>query len=309
MTSKYITGKITGSLLLCLFSITMTTNVKAQQQAFSYTQFMDNLTPLNPAYSLLDSAGSINALARRQWVGVDGSPTTYLFNADVPLSSIKSAAGLIVENDAFAIERQTEVNAYFARSARLGLDAYLGVSLNVGIRSYVADYASLTANDPVFATNIRQTKPNVGFGVMYYSSWGYLGVSVPELTITSLGTASLQDNSNFRNHYYFSGALITQLAQDIEFKPAVLFSYEKGIPLTADFSGLIYFKDILGVGADFRTTSEMALIMTINFDSFHIGYSYQFGTSDNDLGGFNLPTHEVTLSYRFGAGASKPKLL
>ena len=30
---------------------------------------------------------------------------------------------------------------------------------------------------------------------------------------------------------------------------------------------------------------------------------------DNDLGGFNLPTHEVTLSYRFGAGASKPKLL
>jgi len=52
----------------------------AQSQSFSFTQYMDNLTPINPAYSLLDQANSINTMARKQWVGIDGAPTTFLIN-------------------------------------------------------------------------------------------------------------------------------------------------------------------------------------------------------------------------------------
>jgi type IX secretion system PorP/SprF family membrane protein len=270
---------------------------------------MDNLTPLNPAYSLLDKAGSLNMLGRKEWVGVDGAPTTFLFNGNIPIPAINAAAGLIVLNDQFAIERQTEVNAYFAKSIQLGPEAYLGVSLNAGVRNYVANYSQLAANDPVFATDVRQTKPNVGFGVMYYTDWYYLGVSVPELTFTSLGTASIQNNNNFINHYYFSGALITNIDEDIKFKPATLFSYASGVPLVADFSGTFYLKETLGLGVNYRTNNEMAGIITINVSSFHVGYSYQFGTTSNNLGGANIPTHEVTLSYRFGKTSGNAKLL
>src|SRR5271165_629467 len=103
--------------LFCLFLFVMArVEVKGQQlPAFGYTQYMDNLTPLNPAYSLLDKAGSISTLARKQWVGVDGAPTTFLINGNLPLESINGSAGLIVFNDQFAIERETEVNAYFAK--------------------------------------------------------------------------------------------------------------------------------------------------------------------------------------------------
>ncbi|HVW94509.1 MAG TPA: PorP/SprF family type IX secretion system membrane protein [Mucilaginibacter sp.] len=293
ITALMATGKIAG----------------AQTQQFSYTQYMDNLTPLNPAYSVLDQAWSVNTMARKQWVGIDGAPTTFLINGNMPLSSINASAGLVVLNDKFAIERQTEANAYFAKAIQLGQNNYLAVSLNAGLRNYVANYSQLDPGDPVFANDVRQTRPNVGFGVMYFSDWYYLGVSVPELTITSLGTASVQDNNNFKSHYYFTGALLTRFDDDFTFKPSVLFSYARGVPLITDFSGIVYVRQTLGIGGSYRLNAEAAGIITLNLDQFHIGYSYQFGTSSDNLGGFHMATHEVTLGYRFGKGITKRKLL
>jgi type IX secretion system PorP/SprF family membrane protein len=270
---------------------------------------MDNLTPHNPAYSLLDKAGSVSTLASKQLVGIDGAPTTFLLNGNLPIQSIDGSAGLIIFNDKVGIENETEFNAYFAKAIQLGPNDFLAVSLNAGVRNYVANYSQLATDDPTFKTDVRQTKPNVGFGIMYYTDKFYLGLSVPELTITSLGTASVQNNSNFRNNYYFAGAFITDLSEDIKFKPATLVSYTKGVPIIADLSGTFYLKETLGLGVNYRTNNQMAGIITINVDSFHIGYSYQFGTSSTNLGGFNNATSEVTLTYRFGRASGSAKLL
>lgn len=297
------------ALSLCLLLIVTGNSACAQQEAFSYTQYMDNLTPFNPAYSLLDKAGSIHTLARKQWVGIDGAPITYLITGNLPIESIDGAAGLIVFNNQLAIEHQTEVNAYFAKGIQLDPYSYLAVSINAGVRSYAANYSTLDSSDPTFRTDVRGTNPNIGFGVIYYTGWYYLGLSAPELTITSLGTASIQNNSNFRSHYYFSGALLTDINEDIKFKPATLVAYAKGVPLVADVSGTLYIKETLGLGINYRTDKTMAGILTLNMNAFHIAYSYQLGTSSANLGGFNNATHEISLSYRFGRGASESKLL
>ena len=163
----------------------------AQQNAFTYTQYADNLTPLNSAYSVVDKAGSISLLGRKQFVGIQGAPTTFLFNGNFPLENINSAVGLSVLNDQFAVEHQTEINAYFAKAIQLEANGYLAVSLNAGIRNYSANFSSLDPTDPSFRDDVRQTKPNLGFGVMYFTDTYYIGLSVPELTITNLGTASV----------------------------------------------------------------------------------------------------------------------
>jgi type IX secretion system PorP/SprF family membrane protein len=298
------------ALCLCLLLIVTGNSAGAQQQAFSYTQYMDNLTPFNPAYSLIDKAGSIHTLARKQWVGIDGAPVTYLINGNLPIESIDGAAGLIVFNNQLAIEHQTEVNAYFAKGIQLDPYSYLAVSINGGIRNYAANYSALDSNDPTFRNDVRGTKPNIGFGVIYYTGWYYLGLSAPELTITSLGTASIQNNSNFKSHYYFSGALLTNISEDIKFKPATLLAYAKGVPLVANVSGTVYMKQALGIGINYSTDKAMAGIVTINMNAFHVGYSYQFGTSSANLGGFNNATHEISISYRFSRGiSSNPNLL
>jgi type IX secretion system PorP/SprF family membrane protein len=303
---KRLTG-ITG--VICLLFITISINTVTAQQSASYSQYMDNLTPLNSAYSLLDKAASLNTLYRQQYVGINGAPNAFIFNGNIPIDNINGAAGLIINNDNFAVEHQTEVNAYFAKSVQLADNSFLAVSLNAGFRNYIADYAGLAPGDPVFADDIRETKASAGFGILYYTDKYYIGVSVPQLTFRDLGEGSILDNNYFRNHYYFSAAYLVTFDDDnfITLKPAALASYVRGVPLIADFSTTMYIKQMLGIGFDYRTNGEAAGIVSYNFSNFHIGYSYQFGTSENNFSEFSNATHEITLGYRFGKGAGTAK--
>ncbi|PLW88972.1 MAG: hypothetical protein C0154_13890 [Mucilaginibacter sp.] len=279
-----------------------------QQQIFSYSQYADNLIPVNPAYSLVDKAGSINLMGKKQFVGIDGAPTSLMFSGSLPIESIGSSAGIFVLNDQVAIEKQLEVNAFFAKSIQLSANDYLAVSLNAGIRNYNANYSSLDAYDPQFRDDVRETSPNLGFGIMFYSSKYYLGFSLPELTIRSLGTASVQQANYLKNHYYFTGAYLATLSDDVKFKPSTLVSYVKGSDILADITGTFYLKEQIGLGANYRTNKRGSGIVSIIGDNYKIGYAYQFGTSSNNLGGFNAVVHEVSLGYRFGK-TSERKLL
>ncbi|MGY4537139.1 type IX secretion system PorP/SprF family membrane protein [Mucilaginibacter sp. UYNi724] len=284
----------TGLLLLC------GSRLKAQQQIYSYAQYADNLTPINAAYSMLDKAGSVNVMGRRQFIGIDGAPTSLLLSGVLPIESISGAAGIYVLNDQVAVEKQLEINAFFAKSIQLSGNDFLAVSINAGIRNYVANYSTLDSFDPQFKDDVRETSPNLGFGVMFYSERYYLGLSLPELTIRSLGTASVQQANYLKNHFYFSGAYLLDMGEDMKFKPSALVAYVKGADLITDVTGTIYLKETLGIGAGYRTNKRATGILSVIGDTYKVGYSYQFGTSSNTLGGFNTAIHEVSLSYRFG---------
>ncbi|MBV8391365.1 MAG: PorP/SprF family type IX secretion system membrane protein, partial [Mucilaginibacter sp.] len=259
---------------ICLLFLGFALGLRAQQQQeFGYTQYMDNLTPFNQAYSMLDKAGSVSTLVRKQFVGIQGAPSTFIFSGNLPIESINGASGLLVMNDQFAIESNTQFSAYFAKSIQMSDADFLAVSISGGIKSYRANFSTLDPTDPQFRNDVRETRPNLGFGVMYYSDNYYVGLSMPELTITGLGAANVQNNTNFRNHYYFSGGFIMPLAEDIKLKPAALVAYAQGVPVTANISGTIFLKDVLGIGLNYRSDNEAAGIICINMNSFKLGYS------------------------------------
>jgi len=279
-----------------------------QQQQFAYTQYMNDQIPFNQAYSMLDKSGSINAVIRKQYVGVNGSPGTFIFDASFPVESVRGAAGMLVMNDQFGIEHNTQISAFFAKAVQLGDTQYLSVSLSAGIKNYTANFSSLDSSDPEFRDDIRQTTPNLGFGIMLYGGNYYAGISMPQLTITNLGTAGIQNLTNFRNHYYLSGAFITNLSDEIKLKPAALMAYVRGTTAVVNLSGTLFLKDVLGLGFNYSTNKLAAGILSINISTFRLGYSYQFGTEPSNLAGFNSATHEISLSFRFGQG-SEPRLL
>jgi type IX secretion system PorP/SprF family membrane protein len=299
-------GKVLGAAIL----VAVLGGQARAQQAFTYSQYMNNLTPINPAYSLIDKAGSMNALVSKKWAGIPGSPTTFIFNGNLPIESMGASAGLLVSNDQFAVEHLTKINGFFAKSIKLAENHYLGVSINAGIRRYVANYSSLSATDPAFKNDIRENKPDFGFGILYYSDHYYLGASVPQLTTRTLGDASRQGSASFRNQYNFTGAyLFGKQDDDVRVKPSVLATYAKEVPFVMDFSTIIYFKGTLGLGADYRTNTEMAGVLSYSSDAFKFGYSYQFGTASNNVSRFSNTTHEITLTYRFGDNLKDRSLL
>ncbi|WP_183576498.1 PorP/SprF family type IX secretion system membrane protein [Mucilaginibacter sp. X5P1] len=299
---------------LCSFTVVFllyTFNLSAQSTTpFSYSQYMNNLTPINPAYSMIGQSGSLTGVVRKQFTGIDGAPSTYLVNANIPLPDMGASAGFIIQNDQIAIEKQMEANFFFAKSIQLDEQNFLAVSVNAGISSYKANYLSIDENnDPLFGTNISETKANLGFGVLLYSDTYYIGLSMPELSLRSLGTASQQSDNYFKNRYYLAGAYIAELNDDFKFKPSALATYASGSTITTNFAGIFYIKDVLGIGASYSTNSLAAFLLDVNIGTIRLGYSYQFGTNSSNLGGFNSAIHEIMLSYRFGEGSSTPKVL
>jgi len=275
------------------------TGFAQQQRLYNYNQYADNLTPVNAAYSLLDKASSVSVLGNRQLVGIDGAPRSFMLNANFPLVSSDAAMGFYVMNEKIAVENQTAFNAFFAKAIQLTPRDFLSVAINAGVRNYVGNYSQLDAFDPQFNADIRETKPNIGFSVMLYSTNYYLGLSVPELSIRSLGTASALQPNYLRSHYYFTGGFIADVNDYLKIKPATLILYTKDSPVVGNLSATAYLKEQLGLGANYRTDKTAAGTLSVIGKSFRLAYSYQFGVSNRPTG-TNTNVHEVGISYRFG---------
>lgn len=271
------------------------------QQAFTYTQYMNNLTPYNSAYALLKGGGSINFSGRKQWVGINGAPSSLVINGDVSLEKIKANAGLIVLNDKVAVENLSDVNLYFAKSVQLSDNQFLAASVNGGIRHYTANYSKLNAYDPKFSDDMRETTPTIGFGILLYNpDLYYIGLSMPRLSFRSLGKASL-DNNYFHDTWYFSGAYLHRITDDIKIKPVMLISYTKTLPVLFDISATGYIKDQLGIGINYRNTKEMAWILSYLFkNKLNVSYSYQTNLGAASSGSIRGTTHEIGIGLRFG---------
>jgi type IX secretion system PorP/SprF family membrane protein len=292
-------GKLNILLILCMLILISSRGFAQQQRLYKYNQYPDNLTPVNSAYSLLDKASSVNVLGSRQLVGIEGAPTSFMLNGNFPLISSDAAVGFYVMNEKIAVENQTAFNAFFAKAIQLTPNDFLSVAINAGVRNYTGNYSTLDAYDPQFNADIRETKPNIGFSVMLYSRSYYVGLSAPELSIRTLGTASALQPNYLRAHYYFTGGFIADVNDYLKIKPATLILYTNGEPVLGNLSATAYLKDQLGLGANYRTNKTAAGTLSFIGKSFRIAYSYQFGLSSNPTGN-NTTVHEVGISYRFG---------
>lgn len=297
--------------LLPVLLLLLVSQPARSQQPFTYTQYMDNLAPVNATYSLLDKAGAVHALVRKQWVGIDGAPTTLIANGYLPIASFGAAAGLNVMHDEFGPEKMMEASAFLAKSVRLSETEYLAASMSFGVRRYEARYSNLDPADPLFQDDILETVGTLGLGLMFFiPEKFYMGVSVPRISFRELGRASVEDSRYFRNHYYLMAGYLAPLGENIKIKPAILASYASNIPFHADFSATLYLKETLGLGVNYRTNNEIGTILSVLLNNrLRFGYSYQFGLKGYRLGDANDGTHEITLGYRLGAQVGSKKLL
>ena len=309
--SKYKTDmKLFKQVLMTLALVTVFSVSQAQQSA-SFTQYQDNQVPFNSTYALLDKAGSVNLNSRRQWAGIEGAPYTFQLNGSLPVERINGAAGLSLTYDKFNIEKLTEVSAFFAKAVQLSDQNFFAVSLNAGFRNYIASYSEVDPNDVSFSTDIRETVGTAGLGIMFYSPEKYyIGASLPRLSFRSLGTASADEKRNYSNTYYFSGAYLFILNEDVKLKPAAMVAYSRTYDSQADLSATVYLKDKFGFGVNYKTTSEGAGILSVILNNnLKLGYSYQTGFGNASIGKISKGSHEISVGIRFGKKILQPKLL
>jgi len=288
-------------LLVFLFSGVLAS--QAQQQ-FTYTQFIDNLTAINPAWSLTQDGGAINILGRKQWLNIEGAPSTFMANGYMPIKSINATLGFTFMNDNVAVENLNEFNFFFAKAVKLDDELYLSAAVNGGFRKYKALYSNLDPSDPSLVnSDINESKPNFGAAVMLYSPGKfYAGVSLPRLSYQNLGAGSVAGSGNYKNFYFLTLGYTYQMGEDFKLDNASVIAYTPNVPLEADISSKIWVKNAVGVGFDYRSSNELALLTSFRNDNLSIGYSYMFSFGGTRVAGFSNATHEISIGYFFGNG-------
>ncbi|WP_457287978.1 PorP/SprF family type IX secretion system membrane protein [Pedobacter sp. UYP24] len=294
---------LTTCLLVSFFG------AKAQQDAM-YTQYMFNTLAINPAYAGSRNVTSATALFRNQWTGIDGAPKTGTLTLDAPILDKRIGVGLQLFSDKLGVTQTT--GAVISGAYRIRMDqGTLAFGLQGNINQFRADYNSvnLTTNnfDPAFAYNVNKVLFNFGTGVYYNSDKFFIGLSVQDLVKNRLTDYS-SNNSDFRNtqamHVFFSSGYVFALSDDYKFKPSFLIKGVKGAPIEGDLNATLWIKDIIGIGAQYRTSADVAGLIEIQASpQIRIGYSYDYSTTA--LRNFNSGSHEIMLRYEFGFSSGK----
>ena len=206
-------------LLVMLFVF----SVKAQQDP-QYSQYMYNMSTVNPAY-VTDEQGLISTglLYRKQWTGGEGAPQTANVFGNIPLGSkIELSVNYVNDRIGEAIDVNSNYfNIDFAYITRLSESFKLSYGIKAGINSFSINASdSNVATDPAFSDNTSTTELTFGAGLFLFSNNFYFGVSSPnilpyDVNINNVGV------SQAKTHIYAVSGYVFNLFDDIKLRYVV----------------------------------------------------------------------------------------
>jgi type IX secretion system PorP/SprF family membrane protein len=278
--------------LLVAISFLNIVPVSAQQLA-NYTQYMNNGTPYNSGFSLINKSSDITLSGKIQWAGIDGAPQSFLLNGNLQLAGLKASTGLVIRQDKFGSDNQSSASLFFAKAVAITASTFLASSAHIGFETFNGSYSQLDPTDPLFRNDINVTSATVGIGVLLYNpDKFYIGVAMPSLRI---GPSRFGPSSTL----YISAGYLYEIDYKLAIKPSVLISYASKIPATADISTTLYL-GTLGLGAGFNTNKEAAGIFSYHVSNIKMGYSYRTSLSNQVIGGISTGTHELSVGFYLG---------
>lgn len=277
-------------LITCL--VLSSQAVYAQFEA-SYTQYMFNGLAINPAYAGSHNSLDATLITRFQSPGVEGAPSTQTISGHSGIKDKKIGVGLMVITDKVGVTRQTGYYASFAYKVKFD-NSTLSLGLQGGATSYRSDYSQLLikqAGDPLVNGDVRETQPNIGAGVYYYSKLFYAGLSMPQM-VSASSTNIIQSQP-----IIFTTGVLFPINDAFKLKPNILVRTveEQIAEIHCNLNLLIH--EILWVGVSYRVNSSVSGLFELQLtNQWRLGYAYDATLSE--LQQVDSGSHEIMLNYQ-----------
>ncbi|MEZ4801691.1 MAG: type IX secretion system membrane protein PorP/SprF [Gelidibacter sp.] len=273
------------------------------QQDPQYTQYMYNMSVINPAYAT-DTPGAINlgAIYRAQWVGSVGGPTTGSFFAHTAIANRLEGGISIVHDQIGDVVKETNVYADVAYVIPVSKSNKLSFGIKAGATFFSTNFNGFVYSDPLpdaaFASNLSKTFPNIGIGTFYFGEQYYIGFSAPNL----LKSKHLDNDSGIvaagaeELHMFLTGGYVFNLNDNLKLKPAFMTKAVAGAPLSVDLTANVLINNFVEVGAGYRFDDSFSGLFNIRITpSLRVGYAYDYTVSN--LGKFNSGSHEIMILF------------
>jgi type IX secretion system PorP/SprF family membrane protein len=279
------------------------------QQDPLYTQYMNQLLSINPAYAGAKGVTSATLIVREQWVTWPGNPKTQTLFVHSPLNTEMGIGGSIV-NDKIGIVNNLGVFGDYSYTITYPGERYLSFGLKAGFSFYNAPLSTLflgnsSSYDPAFEDIKYKFLPNAGVGVYFSSPKYYVGLSVPKLITNKIST-SVETSTVIKEemHAFFMGGYVFDVNRILKFKPYFMVRVTPNAPISADITAQFVLVEKLWLGATYRVGNSFGLMLQVQISQqLKIGYAYDLTT--NELGTYNSGTHEILINYDFSFGRGR----
>ena len=291
---------------IVLFITLITSVIMFSQQDAQYTQYMYNMSVINPAYTT-GTTGIVNigALHRTQWVGVEGAPKSSNIFAHTPIND-KIEVGFSLINDNIGdVVKENNLYADFAYKLDLEDQGKISFGLKAGFTFFDVNFNDFVLesggafSDPDFADNINKSYFNMGAGVYYNTDNYYVGLSIPNIL-----NAQHLDRNNGRYqgteqaHVFLTGGYVYDINEEFKIKPAFMTKFVKGSPVTVDLTANVLYQNRIEFGLGYRFDDAFSAMANFRATpELRVGYAYDHTISN--LGPFSSGSHELFVLYDF----------
>jgi type IX secretion system PorP/SprF family membrane protein len=283
-----------------LLTLGMLSEVSAQQDPH-YTQYMYNMSVMNPAYAGSKDNLSLGLLHREQWIELEDAPVTSTFFGHSPVGK-NVGLGLSFISDKLGPVQENNIYGDFSYTLKLGGDHKLALGLKAGLTLHNVDYFTRInptlpdTGDGAFGKDVSNSYFNFGTGAFYYTNKYYLGLSVPNMLKATHLDFDGRSYGNESSHYFLTGGYVFDLTQNVKFKPFFMAKSSFEAPASLDVSTNFMFKDKFEIGATYRIEDSFgAMVNYAVTPSLKIGYAYDHIVSDLKV--TTPSSHEIILLY------------
>ncbi len=297
------------------------------QQALQSSLYMLNPYDYNPAYAGLDNNSlSINGVFRKQWTGLEGSPSTQTLNAHLPIYYLGGAFGISLSNDVLGAERNLSGSLSYAYQRELGDKGILSLGVAGGIIQKSLDGEKLRAPGGIYEGNVIQHNdlnlpeglvqgiaPLLSVGAYFQNEFFEFGLSANNLLESDV-KYSLNNVTNIqlKRNYFFNFNAKFDLGTYFVVKPSILLKSDL-VQTQTEVSILTTYNDNITGGVSFRgydenTIDALGIIIGFQITSkLKLVYGY-----DVTLSGLNVVSrgsHEIMFNYNLNKiiGQGKPE--
>jgi type IX secretion system PorP/SprF family membrane protein len=323
-------------IVFVLLTMSLHMPVWAQQKPH-YTQYILNQYILNPAITGIENYTDVKISHRHQWARIDDAPVTTYLTLHTPIgkndyrTSATSFAvpgenprgeaywenytaaephhgvGLQVINDRTGPLNQFSAYATYAYHIGISARTSLAVGFGVGISNISLNTDKLQFQvqvDPAVYSSgiINKIRPDFMAGLYLYSADYFVGLSaqqiIPQKIVFGNNEVKKEDGK-IVPHLFATAGYRFLIGEDFNLIPSVLAKYISPLPPQVDLNAKLQYRDLLWIGASFRTEDGYAGMAGLNIsNTLNIGYSYDHTTSG--LNGFSRGTHEIIVGFLLG---------
>jgi type IX secretion system PorP/SprF family membrane protein len=288
-----VLNKITIIIAVLFFQET----AMAQQDPM-YSMYMFDRLLINPAYAGSSSWIVSTVKHRNQYTGFKGHPRTQTFNIHTPIQKKHLGVGFKVVNDKIAV--LSNLNLAMQLSYHLNFaGGKLSAGFEAGIYSRKTNYNALVLDDlndvALNAQTASSTVPDLSVGMYYQKKQFYCGLSNYHLIKTRFDKQS-SSGAHLYNHIYITAGNVFQISNRVTFEPSLLLKYQPSSTTQVDLNALVYYKDKVGAGLQYRSGDALVAMIRLNLtESIRFSYSYDHTTSK--FAPYSGGSHELMISY------------